>query len=115
MEVHHLRDAVKKISAILLLWVEEAVLWVLACGVARSVVGNSWPPVAPTSDANQGGLNGSAPTQWFVVIRDCNPRAPHLLMPLTIPEPIPQVRNKPDIRVSWEFHQRVCSEVDAIA
>ena len=87
-ETHHFRDAVEQIAPVLLLRVEEAVLWALARGVSGSVVGNARPFVAPARHAAERGFNRSAHAQRFVVIGDGNPGTLRLRGPRAFPQAV---------------------------
>src|ERR1700690_103580 len=74
-ESHNLRDPVKNVALILLLWIEEAVLGAMAGAVSWSVLGNSRPLFQPLSHTGICGLEGSAHAPWFVVVSDCDPHS----------------------------------------
>lgn len=74
-EANDFRDSVENIPSVLLLRIEKAVLWALPSCVSWSVVGNSWPQVAPTADAAERQFNACTHSQRFIVIGDNNPRA----------------------------------------
>jgi hypothetical protein len=74
-EAHDLRNPIDNILPVLFLRVEETILRALAIGIARSIVGNSWPHVAPTADAAKRQFHGRTHAQWLVVIGDDDPRA----------------------------------------
>ena len=101
---HHLRDAVENIPPVLFLRVEKAVLGALARGVTGSVVRNARPPVAPPRQAAEGGFNGGAHAQRFVVIGDGDPGALRLRGPHAFSQAVLQVRKKPDFCMSREVH-----------
>jgi hypothetical protein len=48
--LRHLRQRIKQLRPVFLLWIEEAIARHLACGITRGVAGDPWPRLLPTSD-----------------------------------------------------------------
>ena len=103
-EPHDFGDGVQKIATVLLLRVEEAVLRALAVGIAGSIVGDARPPIAPASDSGERSFDGGAHAEGFVMVGDGNPEALRLWDVNSLSQPVFQVWQEPDSRLSREVH-----------
>ena len=104
-ETHHLCNAVEQIAPVLLLRIEKTVLRALAGSVGGSVAGDSRQLVSPPRHSAKRDFDRCALTQRFEMIGDGDPGALWLREPQILPQAVPQIRRKPNLRVSRELHR----------
>jgi hypothetical protein len=100
----YLRNAIEQVAPVLFLRIEEAVLGLLAGGVSGRVIGNSRPLIAPPRDAAKRSGAGCTHPQRLVVIGEGNPGALRFCGSQSFAPAVPQIRCKPDFRVTGKIH-----------
>jgi len=104
-QAHDFCNAIKNLTLIFILRVEESVLRALSSGVPGSIIGDFRPHSPPLGHALEGVLNGSALPNRFVMVGDGNPGPFGFYGPEIPPYAILQIRPKPYFCMSREDHR----------